>query len=69
MLQVIQQSGENAKLKIRERELIADLDFMRARIVAYERGETPPTSPHNHMGNSTGVEGPLLNEPTEIEVR
>ena len=64
--QVIQQTGDNAKLKIHERELQAEVEALRARLRAIERGETPPSSPH--IGNNT-PSGPLLTEPTEMEVR
>ena len=42
------------------------MESLRQSVAALRRGETPPNSPYR---NSTGTpQGPLLNEPTEMEV-
>lgn len=56
--EVIQQSGENAKLKLRERELQQEVEHLRSRL---QRGDMSDGLAFSHAS------GPLLFEPTETE--
>ncbi len=66
--QVVQQSGENAKLKLRERELNGEVGSLRTHLTAVQRGQTPPASPYQHTANNSSS-SPVMREPTEMEVR
>ena len=55
--QVIQQSGENAKLKLKERELQQENEYLKTRL----QGGDIQDGPYQNSG------GPLLFEPTETE--
>ncbi len=53
-------------MKIHERELLADNEQLKDKLSAIQSGQTPPASPaYNHNYNPSG---PLLGEPTEMEV-
>ena len=64
--QIIQQSGDNAKLKIKERELAAENEELRLRLVAMERGESAPSSRY-HSNNSVASRT-MYGDQTELEV-
>ena len=65
--QVVQQSGDNAKLKLHERELSNEVSSLRSQLAAIERGG--PGSPYQRVANNSTVHSsPLLREPTEMEV-
>ncbi len=63
--EVIQQSGENAKLKIRERELTAENDQLRTQLSASGQGAYNHTSLAN---NNVASRGHKIEEQTELEV-
>ncbi len=63
--EVIQQTGENAKLKIRERELTAENDQLRTQLSTSGQGAYNHTSRAN---NNVASRGPKIEEQTELEV-